>query len=174
MPTPPPWCSDTQLAPQAVLSIALSSGQSAMASEPSFIASVSRLGDATEPVSRWSRPMTMGAFTLPFFTSQLNRWPISARSPYSSQQIRAGRPWKCTFSRAFSIQRARSAFSGKVSSTASSVTAMSRGSPESAAQRNGPAPRQKSGRMNSGTKPGISNASLMPRWSATCPRRLLP
>ena len=96
MPTPPPWWSETQLAPQAVLSSALSSGQSAIASEPSFIASVSRLGEATEPVSRWSRPITIGARTLPFFTSQLNRSPISARSPYSSQQIRAGSPWKCT------------------------------------------------------------------------------
>ena len=61
MPTPPPWCSETQLAPQAVLSSALSSGQSAMASEPSRIPSVSRLGEATEPVSRWSRPITIGA-----------------------------------------------------------------------------------------------------------------
>ena len=42
MPTPPPWCKLTQLAPAAVLTSALSSGQSAMASEPSFIASVSR------------------------------------------------------------------------------------------------------------------------------------
>ena len=52
MPTPPPWCSDTQEAPEATLTMALSSGQSAMASEPSFMASVSRLGEATEPVSR--------------------------------------------------------------------------------------------------------------------------
>ena len=29
------------------------------------------------PVSRWSRPITIGARTLPFFTSQLNRRPIS-------------------------------------------------------------------------------------------------
>ena len=35
---------------------------------------------------------------------------------------------------------------------------MSAGSPESAAQRNGPLPSQKSGRMYSGTKPGMSNA----------------
>jgi len=39
---PPPWCSDTHVAPDAVLSSALSRGQSAMASLPSFIASVSR------------------------------------------------------------------------------------------------------------------------------------
>jgi hypothetical protein len=42
MPTPPPWWMDTQLAPDAVLTSALSSGQSAIASDPSAIASVSR------------------------------------------------------------------------------------------------------------------------------------
>jgi hypothetical protein len=52
MPTPPPWCIDTQVAPDAVLTSALSSGQSLTASEPSFMDSVSRLGDATEPESR--------------------------------------------------------------------------------------------------------------------------
>ena len=76
----------------------------------------------------------------PSCTSQLNRWPISARSPYSSQQIRAGSPWKWIFSRACRIQRASDSLSGNVSSTAWSVTAMSAGSPERAAQRNGPAP----------------------------------
>ena len=42
MPTPPPWWIDTHDAPEAVLIIALSSGQSAIASEPSSIDSVSR------------------------------------------------------------------------------------------------------------------------------------
>ena len=65
MPTPPPWWNDTQVAPEAQLSSALSSGQSDTASEPSFIASVSRLGLATEPESRWSRPITIGAFSSP-------------------------------------------------------------------------------------------------------------
>ena len=51
--------------------------------------------------------------------------------------------------------------------------AMSAGSPESAAQRNGPLPSQNSGRMYSGTKPGISNASATPAFSA-CARMLLP
>ena len=40
-------------------------GQSATASEPSRMASVSRLGEATEPASRWSRPITIGALTRP-------------------------------------------------------------------------------------------------------------
>jgi hypothetical protein len=52
MPTPPPWWKLTQEAPLATLSIALRIGQSATASVPSFMASVSRLGEATEPQSR--------------------------------------------------------------------------------------------------------------------------
>jgi hypothetical protein len=42
MPTPPPWWIDTQVAPEAVLTRALSGGQSAIASEPSAMPSVSR------------------------------------------------------------------------------------------------------------------------------------
>ena len=42
MPTPPPWWMDTHDAPEAVLTSAFRIGQSAMASEPSAIASVSR------------------------------------------------------------------------------------------------------------------------------------
>ena len=52
MPTPPPWWKLTQDAPEATLTMALSSGQSEIASEPSFMPSVSRLGEATEPQSR--------------------------------------------------------------------------------------------------------------------------
>src|SRR5213592_3605549 len=63
MPTPPPWCTDTHVAPDAVLRSALRTGQSAIASEPSRIDSVSRFGEATEPESRWSRPITIGALT---------------------------------------------------------------------------------------------------------------
>ena len=65
-----------------------------------------------------TRPITIGARTFPCFTSQLNRRPISARSPYSSQQMRAGSPWNCTRSCACRIQRARASFRGNVSSTA--------------------------------------------------------
>ncbi len=42
MPTPPPWCSATQAAPEETFSIAFRSGQSAIASEPSRMPSVSR------------------------------------------------------------------------------------------------------------------------------------
>jgi len=42
----------THVAPPTALISALSSGQSAMASEPSNMPSVSRLGLATEPLSR--------------------------------------------------------------------------------------------------------------------------
>ena len=52
MPTPPPWCTDTQVAPHDAFSSAFSTGQSAIASLPSRMPSVSRFGDATDPVSR--------------------------------------------------------------------------------------------------------------------------
>src|SRR5437868_4592139 len=71
IPTPPPWCTLTHVAPAATLTRALRIGQSAIASDPSRIASVSRNGEATEPASRWSRPMTIGAFTAPLRTSSL-------------------------------------------------------------------------------------------------------
>ena len=73
MPTPPPWCSETQVAPPAVLSSAFSIGQSETASLPSFIASVSRFGHATEPASRWSRPMTIGALSSPTVHHRVER-----------------------------------------------------------------------------------------------------
>ena len=50
---------------------------------------------------------------------------------------------------------------------------MSAGSPESAAHRNGPAPRQKSGRTYAGTNPGKSKACSRPASRASV-RRLLP
>ena len=147
MPTPPPWCSDTQDAPDEVDTSAFSSGQSAIASEPSAIASVSRYGEATEPQSRWSRPITSGADTRPSATISLNSSPALSRSPMPSQQIRAGSPWCLIRSPAIRIQRCSDSFSGNRSSTAASVAAMSAGSPDSAAHRNGPLPAQNSGRM---------------------------
>ena len=67
--------------PDAVFTSAFSKGQSAMASDPSSMASVSRYGDATEPLSRWSRPMTRGALTAPDATSSLKATPARSRSP---------------------------------------------------------------------------------------------
>ena len=81
IPTPPPWWMETHEAPQATLTIALSSGQSATASEPSAIDSVSRWGEATEPASRWSRPMTIGPRSSPLATISLKRTPARSRSP---------------------------------------------------------------------------------------------
>src|SRR5947209_20309894 len=138
---------DTQEAPEAVLTSAFSSGQSAIAAEPSAIASVSRYGEATEPASRWSRPITIGADSAPDATMSLNRTPARSRSPYPSQQILAGRPWNATFSDAARIHRPRWSLSGNSDSTASSVAWMSAGSPDSAAQRNGPFPSANSGLM---------------------------
>ena len=81
MPTPPPWWMETQWAPAAVFTSALSIGQSAMASEPSAIASVSRYGEATLPASRWSRPITIGPRSVPLATRRLKASPAAARWP---------------------------------------------------------------------------------------------
>ena len=105
----------------ATLSIALSSGQSDTASLPSFIASVSRFGDATLPLSRWSRPITTGAFSSPLRTISLNASPSLSRCPRPTQQMRAGRPWKLMRSRAMSSQLCRWASSGISSLTLASV-----------------------------------------------------
>jgi hypothetical protein len=102
--------------------------------------------------------MTIGAEMSPRATRSLKSAPALSRSPYPSQQIRAGSPWKAIFSRAPRIHFWRRSLSGKSFMTAWSVTSMSLGSPESAAHRNGPLPSQKSGRMYAGTKPGNSNA----------------
>ena len=106
MPTPPPWWIDTHEAPQAVLTSALSSGQSATASEPSRIASVSRCGDATDPASRWSRPMTIGALHGAARDELVERQAGEVALAVPSQQMRAGSPWKAMRSRASPIQRA--------------------------------------------------------------------
>ncbi len=72
------------------------------------------------------------------------------------------------------IHFASAGSSGTSASTASSVTRMSSGSPDSATQRNGPLPSQNSGRMYAGTKPGYAaDAPATPAISA-CARRLLP
>src|ERR1700689_4372925 len=154
IPTPPPGWMDTQEAPDAVLTSAFSSGQSAIASDPSAIDSVSRYGEATEPESRWSRPIPIGAFSSPGAPTRWRRGPSRARSPYPSQQIRAGSPWNAIRSPAAAIHRANGSSSGNSSSTARSVAAMSAGSPDSATQRNGPRPSQNNGRTYAGTNPG--------------------
>ena len=58
-------------------------------------------------MSRWSRPITIGAATAPLATRSLNARPARWRSPWPSQQMRAGRPWNWTFSAAIFIQRAQ-------------------------------------------------------------------
>ena len=121
MPTPPPWWMLTQVAPEAVLSIALRNAQSATASVPSSIPSVSRLGLATEPESMWSRPITMGALISPVRTSSLKASPTRSRSPSPSQQILDGSPWNAIRSRAMSSQVWSALSSGSSSFTASSV-----------------------------------------------------
>ena len=78
--------------------------------------------------------------------------------------MRAGRPWNATRSRASRIQRAQRRRPRETSRERRAVGRGRgpRGSPERTAQRNGPLPSQKSGRMYSGTNPGMSNASSTP------------
>src|SRR5699024_8426191 len=78
---PEPWWIATQVGPELVGVRAWSSGQSAIASEPSSMDAVSRYGEATEPESRWSRPMAIGAFTIPARTRSLKIIPARWRSP---------------------------------------------------------------------------------------------
>ncbi len=61
--------------------------------------------------------------------------------------MRAGSPWKWTFSPASRIHLASGSLSGNSSRIARSVLAMSEAAPDSAAQRNGPLPSENSGRM---------------------------
>jgi hypothetical protein len=63
------------VAPLTALISAFRIGQSLTASVPSSMLSVSRLGEATEPESRWSRPITIGAETIPSATRLLNSQP---------------------------------------------------------------------------------------------------
>jgi hypothetical protein len=142
--------------------MALRSGQSETASDPSRIASVSRLGLATEPQSRWSRPMTIGAETSPSRTISLKRRAgavaLAVAEPADARgQALEGDPLAGQRS-----QLCRRSSSGKSSSRAPVGLAMSAGSPESATQRKGPRPSQNEGRMNAGTKPGKSKASSTP------------
>src|SRR3569623_1216966 len=69
--------------------IASSSGQSAMASEPSFMFSVMMLGWAMAPASRWSRLKAIGAVNSPLRTSSLPASASWVRSPWPSQAMRA-------------------------------------------------------------------------------------
>ena len=166
MPTPPPWCKDTQVAPLAVLTKAFKIGQSAIASDPSFIASVSLLGDATDPQSKWSLPITMGAFSSPLFTMSFKAKPNLTLSLKPNQQILDGNPWNSTFSLAILIQWQRALSSLNISKANWSVLKISFLSPDNATHLNGPLPSQNNGLIYSGTKPGISNAFLTPAFSA--------
>src|SRR4030067_363603 len=60
MPTPPPGWTLTQCAPAAVFTSALRIGQSAIASEPSRIPSVSRDGLPAPPLARVAPPLPSG------------------------------------------------------------------------------------------------------------------
>src|SRR6266487_5926563 len=98
----------------------------------------------------------MGAFTFPVRTNSLNARPAFSLSPTPNQHIRAGNPWNAIFSFASFNQPCNDLFSGNMLAITSSVSAISFGSPLNVAQRKGPLPSQKSGRIYAGTKPGKS------------------
>src|SRR5213594_2761791 len=82
MQTPPPLWMATRSAPAAVFRSAFSNGQSAIASEPSRIPSVSRYGEATDPASRWSRVITIGPLSSPIVITRDHLDAGSVASPY--------------------------------------------------------------------------------------------
>ena len=113
-----------------MLTSALSSGQSAIASEPSSIDSVSRYGEATEPESRWSRPITIGALISPLRDELVEAQPEPAALAVAEPADPRRQPLEGDALAAPSGSSAPSASSsGNSSSTARSVAAMSAGSP---------------------------------------------
>ena len=91
--------------------------------------------------------MTIGALISPVATSSLNRTP----GPVALAVAEPADPGRQALEGDLLPGRANPAGSGSLSgnrsSTARSVASMSVGSPDSAAQRNGPLPSQNSGRM---------------------------
>ena len=89
MPTPPPWWTLTQVAPAAVFTSALRIGQSAIASDPSRMASVSRYGDARERQSE--NPDALAGIIACLY--QLNKAPEAIR--YINQGVKSypGNAW---------------------------------------------------------------------------------
>ena len=108
--------------------------------------SVPILGWVMPAASRWSRLKATGALIRPSATASLTARARAERSPYPSQQDRAGRPWAGMWRRARSIHRAISGRSGNIVAARSSATARSLSSPERIIHRKGPMPRLNSGR----------------------------
>ena len=162
MPTPPPLPTATQLAPCAAFRSAESTGQSAIASLPSSIPSVSRRrrrdrGRIHVVASERQRPARRPSGRV---RSAQRRPRRARRGP--SQQMRAGRPCGGTRSRASSIQE-RSESVPTTSMRASSLLRRSSGSPLRQIQRNGPTPRAKIGAHVRGDEPrDRSRASSTP------------
>ena len=85
---------------QAYINLALVQMEASPASAGGMASNVAR---ASAYPRSW--PITIGAFTLPVRTSSLKARPAFSLSPWPSQQIRAGSPWKAIFSFAICIQR---------------------------------------------------------------------
>ena len=113
IPTPPPWWTLTQVAPAATLSSAFRIGQSAIASEPSSIASVSRYGRGdrarVEVVAADHDRRSHRARPNELVDREPRARPVAEPEPADPR----GSPWNSTRSGASSSQRCRSASSGK-------------------------------------------------------------
>ena len=163
IPTPPPWWIETHEAPEAVLSSAFKSGQSAMASEPSRMPSVSRYGEATDPQSRWSRPITIGALqrAVGDHVVEAQSQPVALAVAEPADPRRqalevhpfAGHPDPAA-ERLVVRELGEHRLVGRPRCPAGHPTAPPSGT--------GPLPWQNSGRMYAGTKPGKSKARSQP------------
>ena len=91
--------------------------------------------------------MTTGAVSSPLRHHIVEGKAERSRSPSPTQQMRAGKPWNLIRS----LRHVQPAMEVRVGGEhllhVASVAGMSSGLPESAAQRKGPTPRQKSGRI---------------------------
>ncbi len=169
-------------APAAPFNMAFNRAQSAMASLPSTMASVSRSGIDALPASRWSRVKATGPSISPEPISSLTASAALVRSWWPSQQMRAGRPVKAMLW-ALANHCVTRGTSLNISVSNESILVIVASLPEIAIHRNGPMASQNIGRMNRVTKLGISMASSTPARSAslrsqlpysktTAPRRL--
>ena len=156
-----------------MLTSAFNKAQSAIASLPSSMPSVSRIRRSNRTGIEMISPDYNRRLELPSLHQLIHRQPELGPFAVAEPANPGGQTLKMN-SLARQLHPAGENFAlGKSSSASLSVRSMSAGSPLSATQRNGPFPSQNSGRIYSGTKPGISKAFSQPPFFAWV-RMLLP
>ena len=139
--------------------------------EPSRIASVSRYGEATEPESRWSRPITTGAVTAPARTSSLIARPARAVA-VAEPADPSGQPLEFDASRSELEPPVKERVVGEEPRELTSIASMSRFARERCPAERADPPTEE--RPDIGRdEAGYVNASSTPASRAS-PRRLLP